>query len=1567
MKTLNFKFSFFLSIFFTIHLLYSTLSALTLPHIDSFESSSLSGWSRDDGDKNELKINQDRESHKTFDFTSTYKNISVTVTFQLKVIGGWETSGSYKDYFKTQFNDGTVITKSKSDGTYSMSYSTSLDTDGKLKISFSTDTASSDELVKLDNVTIEATNPIIPIITPATYTIYNEAPTDTVVGTIVSTGSPTSFSILSGDIDSIFAVNDSGDITIESNPNLESNTTNSYTLEINASNTSGFDVENFVMNLTDDIDLSSENVNTRAFTNVSISGKDSVTINGSILQIGNQLLCKNNSDGASCEEPSLGTPNNSHNQHKAKIDTSSGAPSSNTMAKLVMETGDEVIFARLYWSARIDNITSTQKDSAKTIQLKGPNATSYTSYTSTNAKYNWHKSGSTFDYVASQDVTDYIKAQGAGEYYAGGIVASNGYNQYASWQLIVIVENTSRSLKNISLFDGFYSVSINSGYPRSATADASGFITPTGSDPFNANLFIYMGESDGSYGDSVKILKKDGDVNVGTDWLSLVDGANTSTDVVNASVYSLDYTSGYRSNDSGMANPNYRNVLGVDIDKLPINIKEDTSKQKLSNSQVETKIKISSTQDRFSLNMFAFETEVFVPEFCYDYSYSQYDQYFTEDNDGSNPPVLSGDVTVNEPIKMSIFVKSLVDSSITISNMSVDISDINRTQATYISDSTLLAKVGDATPDIVTVTSGQSLDGASDYINNIFIGTLEENDYFYIYYDLDPQMSTMDIPINVVANYDLALDSASVEYSLKLSEEIPLCTTSNFNYAPAKGIFNIAHNNFYTYNGSSGNKYYNIPTQVTKREGNFKVLAMDPDDRDTLLNDHPTTIVAVEMIDAGAFHYTDASCKELASSISEKVWVIVDENSTSSQFNKAALESAIADNMTDLTNSYDFYTKARQNTAFRVTYNASDVNGSITDLTKNATNDYSINNFTYAGGNCAQDMNDNNDTTDDAVDSYCTSNMTKSQLASCMECTYGINTRFICSRDNFAIRPEALIIKINDQNQTNPASKLKIDDDISGVITPSTDTTHLSAGYQYNLEVNASNYLDNTSSFGYTKSFTGTSSDVSTYEWSPTGVSSGCNDDSNSTVSFSILNGEADFNSSLNQVGEYVLKIEDTTWTSVDSNSTYMSHHDGDSTYFISSATSDCVSNSADTQIVNSNIKNGCNINSNHDASGTSLKYRNYKIEFHPYKFDISSDVTLGLTNRDINTTNDFSNFVYMANINNVNDINMSVQVNSSITPQGYDNSSLSNFVTQCYAKPIDINISKSAPLNTNLNLIYIISDRNTTGNTIASIANVSNEDANITTPNTFFAKDMNGTLNSIMSLNFDRNQNIVSNPEDINYSKVTVYDPRTFFNADLDTNKTAANNITINGLSGQNVTHYFGRTAGRKTRIVCENSPCISGENEESDVLIYYETYCFGTTNSNTCDRTLLPTLSSRYIQKVDSRWYVNLNHNQSGDGNLTASSEAAGLVTVPTITNLNNYTKDSEHSYNTANGLPYTATMNSNISNWLIYDEDDTTATTNKNIVIFQSATDWSGQHETNTTTQTEKVRRVNRRTLW
>jgi len=1339
------------------------------------------------------------------------------------------------------------------------------------------------------------------------------------------------------------------------------------------------------------------------------SSVDGVTINGAILTIGNQLLCKTTTDFAACQDPGTtgNTQNNYHTQWRTRID--SNVTHSNSMARLVLQSGDTVKFARLYWSARAAGSTAAASVAARDIKIKGPAATTYTQLTSPAAKHG--SSGE--DYGASADVTQYVINNGEGDYYVGDILSqTNATGIYASWQLVVVVENSARSLKNMTIYDGYDSIYGSSSSPDEITVDADGFITPTGTDPFNANLFVYGGETDDGYGDSTWI--KDGS----GAWISLVDGAGDANDVMNASVSSPDFVGGYRDGNASLANPNYRNVLGVDIDKLQINDKLDATMQTLSNSQVSTQIRLRSTGDRYSLIMFAFETEVFVPEFCYDYAYTQNGKYFTEDNDGTQPPRLTGDVVEGEPIEMTIFLKSQVDGTIQIQNMEIHVSDINTTQAEYIpntgdsnlTNATKVAKVGELYPHKVNVNAGTA--SGMDYIHDIPIGTLDQNEYFYLYYSLDPQQDEMNMPINVQATYNLQLSGLGtpVPYTLTLSEEIPLCSTNNFEYTPAKGIFNVAHNDYYTYDtSSSGTKYYNLPTQVTKREGNFKVLAMDETDFDELRFDHVPTVVAVEMIDAGAFHFTQASCKEMASSISERVWVIIDENTTSASFNQTALQAAIDNNLTKISTTDEFYTKARQNAAFRITYNSSDINGSITSLIKNGTNDYSLA-YTLTG-QCNQDMDGSGLATDDDVTTYCLANMTTRDLKNCMECIYGIDTRFICSRDNFAIRPEAFMLKLNDQvqHQLIPTdTRVRVADDRSGVDTStgtlSTAQVELAAGYQYKLEVNATNHVNNTSSLGYTRTFGVGSEDIIEYQWPTSGAPIGCNDEANSTIEFKIVDGKIDLNTSLNQVGAYRLHMHDETWTDVDHNPTFMVHHNGGAPYFILPSTPDCVIGDSTTQVVNTTTipgsRNGCDINSTHTPSAVAnnFEYRDYNVEFHPYWFDINNTITptVGVNHLAVNATS----FIYMAdmNISNGQDENMSYHLNGNIVPLGENNATLSNFVDNCYAKPlrIDLNVtdptSPTAPL-INLSAAYKYRFHSLDENGTDLRANITAQDLNTIGTSTLinvltsdFPKHLNGLALTVFNLNYDRNASVPLNPEAIIFDRydLNCTNPDTDCTFIADTNGvpvTPDKNATSQGTKDLNssisIKHYYGRTHAPRNRFV----------GPDGNVTVYYEVFCNGTINARACNKQLLqPELTTGQNSKVtdDPRWFRNSEHNVSNHGPVIAPVNPP-VIPVGVIAQkggANRVTNTPNAVYNTiptgptliplrydaTRGYPYKATMLNTPNRWLIYNKYNAAATANESEVEFVSATsNWAGKRETIDTTGEVGSKKTNRRSMW
>jgi len=1293
----------------------------------------------------------------------------------------------------------------------------------------------------------------------------------------------------------------------------------------------------------------------------------SANLYGKLLIAGNTSLCQNSN--GQCGDPGASNNNGINMMH---VDYDNGRTSNyeattlNSSAALVdIPTGKKVLWAGLTWQGYMVNWTDAQKEAGHTIKYKHE-SDSY--QTETNAEMNWvYFNASRMYYQGFVDITSYVDQHGGGYYWVGDLVTTLGQptgGSFGAWALTVVYEDFDESFKNIAVYSGYQAFAsntdianaityaqnngcstANTGVGNQVTSTLSGFLTPR-QGSVKSSFVLFAGEGDISLnGDSGSITDINGVQH------ALSNAVNPNNNIMNATISKngVHITSGL---------PHFsNNSLGADIDTFDMT-------DKLSNLQTSTDIRLATSGDGYMPGLYGLETELFAPQLCYDYAYKQQDRYFTEDNNGTAPPRLTSTKSASGiipsiPIDMKIYVRNQVDSDISVNNLRVNVEDINTTQAVYIRNTTQRNLPGQVTPEPVL---DSSLSVSDSYIRNIPIGTVSALDHFYIYYQLNPLVSDIDMPIDVIVNYDLTIGTSTIPYSAKLGYGgIPMCSDSNFLYTPKNGIFNIVHNNYYDIDSGGTSAYYNLPTQIVKREGNFKLIALDEINQDELKGQN--TIVGVELIDAAAFHDTDASCKEPLSSISERVWITIDNDSTSAMFDQQALQSSLGLNNT-LTSSADFYQNARENVAFRLSYIVTaDGNDSLVQTELQANGKYNILNFTELVqdiGTCVQPVvyptgaSNNTDTTNNVAVACGNqgggqgSALSKAHLQSCMECLFGINTRVVCSRDNFSLRPEAFMMHIDDQDQINPVNQTRLTTNYSGSPSATSTPLNLAAGYEYNIEVDAVSHIDNTPSPGYTKSFLELlPDDISQYSWNS--AATGCNDITSKPLEIRFLDGKVDANTSVDNVGEYQLGILDKTWTSVDHNPLYMAHHTG--VHF--SNTEDCIPNSSATQILNSESLNGCNISSSHINPYNSSRYNDYNISYHPYKFALNNIITLGLDN------NATSPFIYMADIDS--DENMSVHLNTIITAQGFDGNITSNYVRDCYSKPLDITIGKTATTNPSLIYKYITHNRD------INTTNIVGQDINqtipageltlnpsITTTAAFFQKDQNGTINLLTNLNYHREVNTTANPEDINFTLISVSDPATLFNADLQNNAIAEGNFTVD----QSVVHYYGRTNAPRQRFITPEGTSAS----PAQALIYYEVYC---DIANGCDKSLLQGGADANSTN-DPRWFINTNH--SSNFGTAGSITPKGLNIVTATDATGNHQDSTDLVYDGSRDYPYKATMLKNASNWLIYNKYDPTATRNEFEVEFDTAnSNWAGVRETTTRSDSDSTSKTNRRVMW
>jgi hypothetical protein len=212
------------------------------------------------------------------------------------------------------------------------------------------------------------------------------------------------------------------------------------------------------------------------------------------------------------------------------------------------------------------------------------------------------------------------------------------------------------------------------------------------------------------------------------------------------------------------------------------------------------------------------------------------------------------------------------------------------------------------------------------------------------------------------------------------------------------------------------------------------------------------------------------------------------------------------------------------------------------------------------------------------------------------------------------------------------------------------------------------------------------------------------------------------------------------------------------------------------------------------------------------------------------------------------------------------------------------------------------------------------------------------------------------ANPEDINFTTYRVFDSANTFNADL-TNKFADGNVSIN----QSVKHYYGRTHASRQRY----------EGNSGTANIYYEVFCYGTTGGNTCDTSLIP---GTVLKRTDDiRWYINYSHTvNEGSVGAVVEKDNIGYVTATTPSvaspSQTTLTYDANGDGVDNESYPYRTTMENTASRWLIYDPNNPAAFTNSFSVEFDTAdSNWSGEHNTTTTTRSVGSVKTNRRSQW
>lgn len=294
--------------------------------------------------------------------------------------------------------------------------------------------------------------------------------------------------------------------------------------------------------------------------------------------------------------------NQTHNSSAATLDllNDSGAKLTNCY---------NIVYAGLYWTGRVsdanmspNSFSVTKNGVTKTLDkrkilFKGPSNNNYNEFTATDIYFPTNADNNI--YTAYAEVTDFVRTNGVGEYFAANIAATEGADggdigKFAGWGLVVVYENSTMKNRDITVFDGHAFVSNN--IVANHTLPVSGFNSAM-SGAVGVKLGVMAGEGDVNYeGDYLQIQK----LNT-SNYLFLSRPGNSTNNFFNSSI----------NTGGNNRNPNLVNNSGLDISMFYL---PNENKDIIGNNQTSTTFKYGSTVDSYAIFSIVMAVDAYVPE-----------------------------------------------------------------------------------------------------------------------------------------------------------------------------------------------------------------------------------------------------------------------------------------------------------------------------------------------------------------------------------------------------------------------------------------------------------------------------------------------------------------------------------------------------------------------------------------------------------------------------------------------------------------------------------------------------------------------------------------------------------------------------------------------------------------------------------------------------------------------------------------------------------------------------------------------------------------------------------------
>ena len=845
-----------------------------------------------------------------------------------------------------------------------------------------------------------------------------------------------------------------------------------------------------------------------------------------------------------------------------------------------------------------------------------------------------------YRYSAFTNITDFLKGKHPNMKYTvsnlpvregktqGGNY-SDGMGNFGAWSLVIAYENQSEEnekTRNISIFKGYETLSKDNN--PETTILLAGFKTPsTAPEGVDSTISIFAGEGDKLIlGDYAKLINQD----------------NHSYSLPNASGTDSYFASAIEGVPK--RTPKLSNNNGIDIHTTQVGT-IDGQDRPIKTDQTRAYLKLGTTGDTYMPSMVAFSTELYTPKLCYDYDARLGDNIKLNSTDREIDTSNYG-----KDLALKILIRSKVsDFDLTNVTMKVDFTADNLTdELPYIKESSFVSppfinayiQVPDQIPLGKMAIGTLNSDKKSGIIQALESTYAKQkfkfkNGNFKGHFDLTVSADIKFDEVTELVHYDLSTSGGS----------IPRCDTDAV-YNPIWGEYNIERVD------SSPSQVdeirYPLYTQVAGKDFNIAVrrysLNVNSDKYDEPLP--VVNTVDLEVIDASLFNNNslagyDSSCED-PDKIGDSAFI---------HFNNSY--ESIVNIPADIPNFNNDI--ALKNVAFRVWYfGVFDIHNEFTMINHSCNlNNKCFNNF-YKNKLKEHDVNK-------VCLSACHKNSSQNKCYKCLKINFA---RPVCSRDNFAIKPESFNVKINDNNEGLDASGNEL------IKSKNKNAkVNLVSEYNYDIDIEALLYNSEIISKGYYKNdykrevLESLDANEEYIVLSSDNLSM-CYDKNHYTYKYIFVDSKIYDNSKFTHtnVGKFKFFLNDNTWTEVDQ-ANYINKNS-----FNGVKTNDCILTDGHSDQVG---KIGCEIKSNiidnNDKNELNINFKPYS-----YSFDeVTIDSVPG--NKDKLFMNDFS-----ASYFDINSMTMGLKSYGLLSAIGVNKTILTNFTNSCVAEDIIISIKRS-------------------------------------------------------------------------------------------------------------------------------------------------------------------------------------------------------------------------------------------------------------------------------------------------